>query len=135
MDKVQIKYLFCNRSYDNRQETARLSAMRGFHPSLICSSVGHQRNWTPREKSLNPPLSHFPYTWLDPLFIYIYRKIWLFTYGLSKQSARHEPASPKLHAVPAAVNLDKCVCTPTKYQFKCSRLNILEVDKINIPEC
>lgn len=109
MDKVQIMYLFCNRSYDNCQETACLSVVRGFHPSLICSSVGHQRNWPPWEYSPNLPLSHFPYTWLDPLFIYICRKIWLFTHELSKQSASHEPASPKLHAVSAAVHLDKCV--------------------------
>jgi 3-keto-L-gulonate-6-phosphate decarboxylase len=35
MDKVQVKYLFYHRTYDNFQKTACLSVMRGFHPSLI----------------------------------------------------------------------------------------------------
>lgn len=134
MDKAHIKHLFCNRSYDNCQETACLSVVRGFHPSLIWSSVGHQRNWPPWEYALNLPLSHFPYIWLDPLFIYIHREIWLFTYGLFKQSASHEPGVPK---APSSVGSYKFgqVCTPIKYQFKGFRLNILEVDKINILKC
>lgn len=127
MDKVQIKYLFCNRSYDNCQETDCLSVVRGFHPSLICSSVGHQRNWPPWEYSLNLPLSH----WLDPLLSTFTERSGFSHMGF----LNYQLAMNTRPRAPCRVDYYKFgqMCTSIKYQFKCSRLNILEGDKINIP--